>query len=74
MVDPRGRDEHLYIPPAGSLRVLESSPKHAFWGKNYDRLLSIKRNLDPDDVLWCFPCVGSERWQQQDDGHLCRVK
>ncbi|KAK3386798.1 hypothetical protein B0H63DRAFT_447702 [Podospora didyma] len=43
-----------------------------FWGDNYPRLLRIKRELDPDDVLWCTPCVGNERWQEA-EGRLCRV-
>ena len=45
----------------------------AFWGNKYERLLEIKRRVDPDDVLWCVPCVGNERWQETDDGRLCRV-
>ncbi|KAK3375929.1 hypothetical protein B0T24DRAFT_572387 [Lasiosphaeria ovina] len=43
-----------------------------FWGDNYPRLLKIKRAVDPDDVLWCTPCVGSELWQEADDA-LCRI-
>ncbi|KAK0644578.1 FAD binding domain-containing protein [Cercophora newfieldiana] len=43
-----------------------------FWGDNYDRLLKLKRELDPNDVFWCQPCVGNERWQEVDD-LLCRV-
>jgi hypothetical protein len=34
--------------------------------------LQIKRSVDPDDVLWCTPCVGNERWEQVGD-RLCRV-
>ncbi|KAL2269319.1 hypothetical protein VTJ83DRAFT_1503 [Remersonia thermophila] len=44
----------------------------AFWGENYPRLLSIKREVDPNDVFWCTPCVGNERWEQVGD-RLCRV-
>ncbi|KAL2198592.1 hypothetical protein P885DRAFT_76198 [Corynascus similis CBS 632.67] len=53
--------------------VDEPNWQHEFWGSNYKRLLSIKRRLDPDDVFWCTPCVGNERWEQVDD-RLCRVK
>ncbi|SPQ19540.1 17c0ff80-6478-469b-8018-7a82ef6159b7 [Thermothielavioides terrestris] len=52
--------------------VDEPDWQHAFWGSNYPRLARIKRALDPDDVLWCTPCVGNERWRQVGD-RLCRV-
>ncbi|KAK0633213.1 FAD binding domain-containing protein [Immersiella caudata] len=51
----------------------ESNWQGVFWGSNYKRLLQIKRAVDPDDVLWCHPCVGNEKWHEV-DGHLCRVK
>ncbi|CAA0101712.1 Mitomycin radical oxidase [Mycolicibacterium vanbaalenii] len=34
--------------------------QHAFWGTNYDRLLSIKRNVDPDNLFRVHNGVGSE--------------
>lgn len=46
--------------------------QHTFWGTNYERLLAIKKKFDPQDVLWCFPCVGNEGWHMVDD-MLCRV-
>ncbi|KAL2112209.1 hypothetical protein VUR80DRAFT_8269 [Thermomyces stellatus] len=52
--------------------VYQHNWQHTFWGENYDRLLAIKRAVDPEDVLWCHPCVGSEGWQEI-DGRLCRV-
>ncbi|VUC22524.1 unnamed protein product [Clonostachys rosea] len=45
-----------------------------FWGDNYDRLAMIKKQMDPEDVFWCHPCVGNEGWEERWDGHLCRVK
>lgn len=51
----------------------EKNWQKTFWGDNYDRLLQIKRRVDPDDVFWCAPCVGNERWQQDKTGKLCRV-
>ncbi|KAH6667575.1 hypothetical protein B0J14DRAFT_620065 [Halenospora varia] len=51
----------------------EPDYQHAFWGANYDRLKWIKRDVDPDDVLWCHPCVGNERWKIDDSGRLCRI-
>ncbi|KAH8879740.1 FAD-binding domain-containing protein [Thozetella sp. PMI_491] len=50
----------------------EPNWQQTFWGTHYDRLLKIKREVDPDDVFWCTPCVGSERWQET-DGKLCRL-
>lgn len=50
----------------------EPNFQKAFWGSNYKRLLEIKRKIDPDDVLWCTPCVGNERWKEVGDD-LCRI-
>ena len=52
--------------------VYQEDWQQTFWGENYDRLLEIKRAIDPDDVLWCHPCVGSEGWKEV-DGRLCRA-
>jgi hypothetical protein len=50
----------------------EPNFQQAFWGDNYARLLEIKRTVDPDDVLWCKPCVGNERWEEVGD-LLCKI-
>ncbi|KAL4221409.1 hypothetical protein ACF0H5_019667 [Mactra antiquata] len=34
--------------------------KTQYWGGHYDRLLSIKKAWDPDNILTCFHCVGSD--------------
>jgi hypothetical protein len=44
----------------------------AFWGRNYQRLLAIKRAVDPEDVFWCRSCVGNERWQEVGN-ELCQM-
>jgi hypothetical protein len=64
------------MAPDSGAYVNEADPyepdfQHAFWGDNYERLLEIKRKVDPDDVFWCHPCVGNERWEEV-DGVLCR--
>ena len=48
--------------------------KDAFYGPNYDRLLSIKDKWDPDGVLYGATAVGGDRWREDaEDGRLCRV-
>ncbi|TLD15080.1 FAD-binding domain-containing protein [Venturia nashicola] len=44
------------------------------FGPNYEKLLSIKRLYDPNGLLYCKNCVGSEQWQEQIDGGLCQSK
>jgi hypothetical protein len=50
----------------------EPNFQQAFWGDNYPRLLSIKKDIDPEDVFWCLACVGNEGWQEVGN-RLCRV-
>ncbi|RFU71833.1 fad binding domain-containing [Trichoderma arundinaceum] len=33
----------------------ETEWQKTFWGDNYNKLLRIKRNIDPTDVFWCSP-------------------
>ncbi|HUJ60052.1 MAG TPA: FAD-binding protein [Kofleriaceae bacterium] len=51
-------------PGAGSYvnetDYFEADWKRAFWGGNYARLLAIKHKYDPDGVLFCHHCVGSD--------------
>lgn len=50
----------------------EPNFQQAFWGSNYERLHTIKKFVDPDDVFWCHTCVGSDGWQEVEN-RLCRV-
>ncbi len=59
---------------------IEPDFQQAFYGANYDRLLKIKRQFDPWDVLWAATAVGSDRWDVKsldnlpnENGRLCRV-
>ncbi|KAI1346667.1 hypothetical protein F5Y01DRAFT_16902 [Xylaria sp. FL0043] len=65
------------LAPDMGAYVNENNPgepdwQHTFWGENYERLLKIKRAVDPEDVLWCHPCVGNDRWKQV-GYRLCHV-
>ncbi|KAF7349739.1 Fad binding domain protein [Mycena sanguinolenta] len=47
--------------------------KQAFWGANYDKLLAIKDNWDPDQLLYGSVNVGGDRWKETEEGRLCKV-
>lgn len=51
---------------------IEPGWQWSFYGPNYARLREIKDYYDPEGLLWCPQCVGSEDWLQQQDGKLCR--
>ena len=56
------------VPDAGSY-VSEAAFADPDWrrrsfGANYDRLLAVKRQYDPDDLFITHHGVGSERWSQ----------
>jgi FAD/FMN-containing dehydrogenase len=44
-----------------------------FYGDNYARLRSIKAKYDPSDVFYGLTAVGSEAWEADAEGRLCRV-
>jgi hypothetical protein len=64
------------LSPSGGTYANEADPdtpdwQHAFWGSSYERLLEIKRKVDPRGVFYCRACVGSEFFSDV-DGVLCR--
>ncbi|KAH8169379.1 FAD binding domain-containing protein [Sarocladium implicatum] len=67
--------------PEGGSYINEGLPyeenwQQVYWGDKYEKLLKIKREIDPDDVFWCRPCVGHDRWEEvdSDDGRrLCSI-
>lgn len=52
--------------------INEPNWQYAAFGENYPRLLATKNKYDPDGLLWCRHCVGSENWVEQRDARLCR--
>ncbi|KAG6356294.1 hypothetical protein INS49_015681 [Diaporthe citri] len=53
--------------------AFESGWQWSFFGPNYGRLRTIKEKYDPEGLLWCPQCVGSEDWAQTEDGKLCKT-
>ncbi|KAK7044067.1 hypothetical protein VNI00_007783 [Paramarasmius palmivorus] len=51
----------------------EPNFKQSFYGANYDRLLSIKDEYDPLQLLYGSIAVGGDRWEEVENGRLCRT-
>ncbi|KAF9694659.1 hypothetical protein EKO04_007679 [Ascochyta lentis] len=75
------------VSPAGGAYsneadIGEPDWQQAFWGRNYPRLLELKKKYDPTELFYVHHGVGSEGWAVEDngivgvqstDGPLCRV-
>ncbi|KAF2402133.1 FAD-binding domain-containing protein [Trichodelitschia bisporula] len=67
LLERLGGNKGAYVNEAS---YREPDWQETFWGANYPRLLEIKRALDPNNTLWCYPCVGSEALVLEPDGKL----
>jgi FAD/FMN-containing dehydrogenase len=47
--------------------------QRVFYGSNYARLRDIKDTVDPLGVFYAQTAVGSEAWEEDGDGRLCRI-
>lgn len=47
--------------------------KRNFYGEHYEPLYAIKKRRDRHDVFFCKTCVGSDDWEEDSTGRLCRV-
>ena len=68
---------HLYRRDAdhsSQCDFLQPDWKDALYGANYDRLLSIKNKHDPNHLFYATTAVGSDYWQVQADGRLCKAE
>jgi hypothetical protein len=52
-----GKDGGTYINEANPY---EPDWKNAFWGPNYHKLLEIKQRIDPENLMVCNRCVGTD--------------
>ncbi|KAK0111243.1 hypothetical protein ONS95_001616 [Cadophora gregata] len=64
----------------GESDILEPNFQQSFYGSAYDRLLALKKKLDPKHVFFAQTAVGSENWKvvtenglPSGNGRLCRV-
>ncbi|KAK2757894.1 hypothetical protein FQN54_004300 [Arachnomyces sp. PD_36] len=53
------------VGPDGGTYINEANPyepdwENVFWGENYERLLAIKRRIDPTNLFVCNRCVGTD--------------
>ncbi|KAJ4988300.1 FAD-linked oxidoreductase-like protein 18 [Stagonosporopsis vannaccii] len=51
----------------------ETGWQESFFGAGYERLVGVKREVDPRGVLWCRLCVGSEVWEEHEGERLCQT-
>ncbi|KAM7200670.1 FAD-linked oxidoreductase [Naviculisporaceae sp. PSN 640] len=62
------------VAPDGCTYANEADPwtenwETQFWGEeNYQRLLRVKQQVDPEGLLSCWHCVG---WTPEDEGYGC---
>lgn len=57
-----------FVYPLGSTEWQET-----FYGENYGRLTEIKREWDSESVFYAHTAVGSENWEVDGSGRLCRA-
>lgn len=72
-------DEKLrQIAPNSGAYMSESDGDNPKWkadwyGENYDALLKVKAKYDPERFFYADKAVGSDYWQVDDIGRLCRA-
>lgn len=52
---------------------LEADWKTTFFGTNYNSLLAVKNTWDPSNVFYAYKGVGSDVWNVEENGRMCRA-
>ena len=65
-------------PGAGGAYINEANWQQpdwqtTFYGANYERLRAVKAAYDPADVFYGLISVGSEAWEADSEGRLCKT-
>lgn len=66
------------ITPNSGTYMNEGNPEQVGWqrefyGANYERLRSVKRKYDREDLFYATTAVGSDDWEVAGDRRLCRL-
>ncbi|KAF7192638.1 FAD-linked oxidoreductase patO [Pseudocercospora fuligena] len=66
------------VTPGSGVYINEADPndprwKESYYGMNYERLLQVKDNYDPDGIFYALTAVGADRWEEKVDGRLCKT-
>lgn len=66
------------LTPNGSAYLNEADFKQpdwkdVFYGANYVKLEEIKNKYDPNHLFYAVTAVGSDYWEPQEDGRLCKA-
>jgi hypothetical protein len=67
LLDPLSVNSAAYVNEGS---YLETMWQNTYWGTNYPRLLEVKHRYDPNNTLWCFPCIESEVFELGPDQKL----
>lgn len=64
--------------PGGAAYMNEADPRELNWreewyGENWDKLNEVKKKWDPNDLFYVFKGVGSDAWNVDEHGRMCRA-
>ncbi|KAK4066305.1 uncharacterized protein Triagg1_8137 [Trichoderma aggressivum f. europaeum] len=74
----KGKAQAAFAPDTGSYlnegNWLDPDYLTNQFGAILPTLEAAKKKYDPTDIFYCTTCVGSQHWEEEEDGYLCTVK